>query len=147
MNIVFAQAVAAAQSATPIVNPAVPSSQDQLIQVSLALVVVLALIYAVAWFVKRKQGLNGYSQIPMKTLGVLPMGIKEKIILIEVGDKQILLGMTPHTINTLATFDEPILTYKEKDSESFAHKLKNILAQQSAKHQNDKNAKANYEDD
>ena len=109
--------------------PPLASSQDQLIQVTLSLFAVLAVIYAVAWLIKRNRGVQGLSGLPMKTLAVLPMGVKEKIVLIEVGGKQILLGMTTHNINALATFDEPVLVIKEKNSKGFADRLKEIMSQ------------------
>jgi len=109
--------------------PPLPSSQDQLIQVTLSLIAVLAVIYAVAWLIKRNRGVQGLSGLPMKTLAVLPMGVKEKIVLIEVGGKQILLGMTAHNINALATFDEPVLVIKEKNTKGFADRLKEIMSQ------------------
>ncbi len=104
-------------------------TQDQLIQVSLSLVAVLAVIYALAWLMKRNRGIQGLTGLPMKTLAVLPMGVKEKIVLIEVGGKQILLGLTAHNINTLATFDEPILVIKDKNPKSFSDRLKDIMSQ------------------
>jgi len=144
MIIVSAQAIAAADSVAA--APVMPSSQDQLIEVSLALAAVLALIYGIAWLIKRKQVIHGISNIPMKTIGVLPMGVKEKIILIEVGGKQILLGMTASNINTLATFDEPIVTSQEQENFSFSQKLKSIMAQQSQKNSNPVE-KANHDED
>ncbi len=139
------QALAAAQAAPVLASPGIPNSQDQLIEVSIALAMVVALIYAIAWFIKRKQGVHGLSNIPMKTLGVLPMGVKEKIILVEVGGKQILLGMTASSINTLATFDEPIVEEKHHSVSSFSQKLKDILSQQDKK-QDSELEKANHED-
>ncbi len=109
--------------------PPLATSGDQLIQVSLSLLAVLAVIYCVAWFIKRNRGIQGLTGLPMKTLAVLPMGVKEKIILIEVGGKQILLGMTAHNINNLATFDEPILVLKDKHTKGFAERLKEIMSQ------------------
>ena len=79
----------------------------------------------------------------MKTLGVLPMGVKEKIILVEVGGKQILLGMTASNINTLATFDEPIVEEKSNNVGSFSQKLKDILQQQN---KNSDTKKVSHED-
>lgn len=148
MILVSAQAlVTAAQTAPVVATSGVPNSQDQLIQVSLALAAVVALIYLVAWFVKRKQGVHGISNIPMKTLGVLPMGVKEKIILVEVGGKQILLGMTASNINTLASFDEPIVEAKSSSTVSFSQKLKDILSQQKQVDLGDSQAvRANHED-
>ncbi len=109
--------------------PPVMNTQDQLIQVSLSLVAVLAVIYALAWFIKRNRGIQGLTGLPMKTLAVLPMGVKEKIVLIEVGGKQLLLGLTAHNINTLASFDEPILLIKDKNPKSFSDRLKDIMSQ------------------
>ena len=120
---------AAAVQEAVMTAPPLASSQDQLIQVSLSLMVVLAVIYAVAWIIKRNRGVQGLTGMPMKTLAVLPMGVKEKIVLIEVGGKQILLGMTAHNINALATFDEPILVVKEKNTKGFAERLKEIMSQ------------------
>ncbi|GAA6134832.1 hypothetical protein NBRC116188_16220 [Oceaniserpentilla sp. 4NH20-0058] len=142
---VSAQALAAAQTAPVIANPVIPNSQDQIIEVSIALALVLAMIYAIAWFVKRKQVVQGFTNIPMKTIGVIPMGVKEKIILIEVGGKQILLGVTANNINTLATFDEPIIDISLKEERSFSQKLKDIIAQQSVE-KNDKNVKAPHDE-
>jgi flagellar protein FliO/FliZ len=109
---------------TPVLN-----TQDQLIQVSLSLVAVLLVIYALAWLIKRNRGVQGLASLPIKTLAVLPMGVKEKIVLIEVGGKQILLGLTAHNINTLASFDEPILVIKDKDPKNFSDRFKEILTQ------------------
>ncbi len=90
----------------------------------------LGLIYGAAWLVKRNKGFSPSAGIPMKTLSVLPMGVKEKIVLIEVGGKQILLGMTPHQINTLATFDEPIIDTTLQNDKPFSVRLKEMLNQQ-----------------
>ena len=113
-----------------LVAPQIPNSQDQLIQVTLALAAVLVLIYFLAWFIKRSRGLQGISQLHIKTVAVMPMGVKEKIVLIEIAGKQILLGMTPHNINTLASFDEPIIdTKKPNSSKTFSDRLKDIMSQ------------------
>ena len=40
----------------------------------------------------------------MRVLGVLPLGTREKAILIEVAGKQMLLGVAPGRVNTLANF-------------------------------------------
>ncbi len=114
-----------------IAAPQIPNSQDQLIQVTLALAGVLVLIYGLAWLIKRSRGIQGVSQLHIKTVAVMPMGVKEKIVLIEVAGKQILLGMTAQNINTLATFDEPIIDTEKKSntSKSFSERLKEIISQ------------------
>ena len=126
MWLVSSQVLAQAQS---VVSPAVPSTSDQLIQVTIALSTVLLVIYGLAWLLKRNKGLTGLDKMPMKTLAVMPMGVKEKLVLIEIGDKQILLGMTASNINTLATFDEPVYQKPEVSGVSFSNRLKEMLSQ------------------
>ena len=116
-----------AEQTAKTVMPHVPNSQDQLLEVTIALLGILALIYGVAWLLKRNRGLLPSAGIPMKTLGMLPMGVKEKVVLVEVGGKQILLGMTASSINTLATFDEPIVSAHSSEETPFAQKLKSFL--------------------
>jgi flagellar protein FliO/FliZ len=123
-------------SSQKIVSPKLPDTSDQLIQVTLALALVVGLIYGAAWLFKRSKGLSPSSGIPMKTLAVLPMGVKEKIILVEVGGKQLLLGMTPHQINTLATFDEPIIDTTLNNDKPFSSRLKEILNNNQQKNKN-----------
>ncbi len=144
MLLVSAQALAsvpvAAASALP--SPALPSSSEQLVQVSLALIAVLFVIYAIAWLLKRNNSLNGLVNLPMKTVAALPMGTKEKIVLIEVGGKQILLGLTAHNINTLATFDEPIIDTTLKSHKPFSSRLKEMMEKGVAANRNDKKTEA-----
>ncbi len=129
MLLVSAQALASAPvvAASALPSPVIPSSSEQLVQVSLALIAVLFVIYAIAWLLKRNNALNGLVNLPMKTVAALPMGAKEKIVLIEVGGKQILLGLTAHNINTLATFDEPIINTEAKLHKPFASRLKEMM--------------------
>ena len=134
MMLLLTQAVAQAPELTKsaaLVAPQVPNSQDQLIQVTLALAAVLLLIYSLAWFIKRSRGIQGMSQLHIKTVAMMPMGVKEKIVLIEVGGKQILLGMTAHNINALATFDDPIIDTDKKGNthKPFSERLKDIMNQ------------------
>lgn len=110
--------------------PQIPNTQDQLLQVTLGLAAVVACIYLVAWLIKRNRTLTGFSNDAIKTLAVLPLGLKEKVILIEIGGKQILLGVTPDSINTLASYDEPIMSAEEPTPVAFSKKLKEIFEQQ-----------------
>jgi flagellar protein FliO/FliZ len=108
-----------------------PPTLSSTIDVTLALALVVGLIYGAAWLFKRSKGLSQSTGIPMRTLSVLPMGVKEKIVLVEVGGKQILLGMTPHQINTLATFDEPIVDTSLQNDKPFSSRLKEMLKKDS----------------
>jgi flagellar protein FliO/FliZ len=79
-------------------------------KVALFLVLILALILGLAWLSRKTRlaqwsgawGKAGGPDIPMRTLGTLNMGIKEKIAVIQVGNKRLVVGITPQQISTLA---------------------------------------------
>ena len=86
---------------------------------------VLAVIYALAWWVKKQQGINGYFTSHMKVIGILPLGRNEKLVLVNVGEEQLLLGVSGQQINLLHKLEKPLEV--EKDSSDFSKKLKEIM--------------------
>lgn len=90
-------------------------------RVALTLAGMIAFILLLAYLAKRLQGMNGSnmgsfsSQGKMiQTLATTSIGLKEKISLIQVGDQQLLIGITPQSIQTLLVLDTPI---KQEDIE------------------------------
>ena len=93
-------------------------------KVAMFLVLVVGMIFVLAWLVnKTRAGQWAGNSGQLKTLAVLPLGAKEKIAVIQVGDQQLVVGVTPHQITTLATLDTP-LTTEERAPASFAEVLK-----------------------
>ncbi|WP_172600428.1 FliO/MopB family protein [Sulfurivermis fontis] len=57
-------------------------------------------------------------------LGGVPVGQRERVVLIQVGNKQLLLGVAPGRVQTLHVLDEPInVTAVPSGGESFAERL------------------------
>lgn len=83
-----------------------------LLQVTLGLALVLGLIFVAAWAVKRYTVLPGGASGALRVVSVLPMGQREKVVLVQVGEKQLLLGVAPGRISTLHVLDENIETVK-----------------------------------
>jgi flagellar protein FliO/FliZ len=94
-------APAAVQSVTP---PGVGS----LGQVTLSLGLVLAIIFAAAWIVRRMRGFGRPASGALDVIANLPLGQKERAVLVRVGKQQILLGVAPGRINTLHVLPEPV---------------------------------------
>ena len=97
------------------------------------LVVVVGFILACALAFKR---LNGGMLAPMgviKVRSVTSVGNRERIALIEVGETQLLVGVTSNQINTLHVFEQPAIalsTGTEKPNpvnSDFAAKLQGLL--------------------
>jgi len=89
-----------------------------------SLVLVIATILLVGWLYSRMQGgVVGTSNV-INILASQSLGSKEKIVLVEVGSKQIVVGMTSSNLQTLHVFDEPVVSGAERSSNSaFAERL------------------------
>ncbi|WP_016956866.1 flagellar biosynthetic protein FliO [Catenovulum agarivorans] len=67
----------------------------------------IAVIYVLAGLA-RKTNLGQFKNSTMQVLAVLPLTAKEKLLLVQVGDSQLLLGVTSQSINLLKEFSEPL---------------------------------------
>ena len=79
---------------------------SHLAEMVLGLVVVLLVIFALARLLQRMNLVSANAGQRMKIVGGLSLGSRERILLLEVGDKHILLGVTPQSVSALHTFDE-----------------------------------------
>ncbi|NND60057.1 MAG: flagellar biosynthetic protein FliO [Gammaproteobacteria bacterium] len=111
-------------TATEPVLPAGSSSQVvSLVEVMLKLGLVLALILAAGWLVRRLQnGKRGTSKT-LEILDVLPVGPKDRILLVRAGNTQLLVGSTPGRLTALHEMQQPI---------SFAEHARKQLEEQAA---------------
>ncbi|MET0659377.1 MAG: flagellar biosynthetic protein FliO [Steroidobacteraceae bacterium] len=74
--------------------------------VMLALLLVLAAIFAAAWVMRRLRAGTEATRGAMEVLADLPLGTKERAVLVRVGKEQLLLGVAPGRVNTLHVFPE-----------------------------------------
>ena len=94
-------AAAATPFAAP-VQPAVPSAAGGLLRVTVALLVVLAAVLAAAWLARRMRAVGGGgSSSSLELLAQLPLGTRERAVLVRVGDRQLLLGVAAGNVRTL----------------------------------------------
>ncbi|TCI05385.1 flagellar biosynthetic protein FliO [Corallincola luteus] len=81
---------------------------SQLLSLLFSLITVLAIILILAWLLRRFNIGAGGGRGAMKVVATLALGRNERVVLVSLGDKQLLLGVTGQQINLLHTFDEPI---------------------------------------
>jgi len=77
-------------------------------EVACALVIVLAAIFIVAWVVRRMRLAGNRVAGGLDILADVPLGQKERAVLLRVGNQQILLGVAPGRVNTLHILPEPL---------------------------------------
>ncbi len=62
--------------------------------VSLALVI--AFIFAAAWVVRRTPfGMGGRASGPLKVIATLPLGTRERLLLVQARDRELLIAVSP----------------------------------------------------
>jgi flagellar protein FliO/FliZ len=106
---VFAQTAPSRPFGAPsVTTSAAPSGIASLGQVTLALGLVLALIFVAAWLMRRLRGFGKTGTGTLDILAELPLSQKERAVLIRVGTRQLLLGVAPGRVTTLHVLDEPV---------------------------------------
>ena len=79
-----------------------------LAQVTMALLIVLVTVFAVAWVAKRVRGFGNRVGNAIDVIADIPLGQKERAVLLKVGQAQILVGVAPGRVNTLHVLAQPI---------------------------------------
>ncbi len=100
-NNVFAQ-----QISEPVVGSHVANNMNALSMV-VSLLIVLAVIFVLALLLKRFNLVQN-NHTELKVITSLMLGSKEKIVVVQVGEKQLLLGVTAQQISIISTLDKPI---------------------------------------
>lgn len=71
------------------------------LQAMLALVFIVGLLLGVAWLARKLSGGKGFGQGSMRVLGGVALGPRERLVLVEVGDTWLVIGLVPGQIRTL----------------------------------------------
>lgn len=122
--------VLAAEPVAAVAKPVASSGvAGQLTQLVLGLLLVLGLIFFLAWLLRRVQqaGPAGKGQV-IELIGSRALGPRDRLVLVQVGNEQILLGLTPGTITALHVLKEPVqVPSGEPATPEFAQRLMEIL--------------------
>jgi flagellar protein FliO/FliZ len=89
-------------AAGPVAMPA-GTPTGSLLQTMLALAAVLAVLAALAWFLKRYGPKAGIGGANLRIVGSLSLGGRERLLVVEVGNQWIVVGASPGRVNALAT--------------------------------------------
>ena len=122
----FATEVPASLPATPGIGG------GDILSLGLSLIVVVGVIIALGWFYSRSRFVSGGGADLITIVASRPLGPKERLMVIEVADQQLLIGMTSTGANTLHVLDKPIEVAARKPATgNFASRLKSALLENS----------------
>ncbi len=79
-----------------------------LIQLVAGLGLVLVSIVVLAWALKRLQRLPSKMRGALRIIGALSVGPRERLLLVQVGETQLLVGVSPGRISRLLTLSTPV---------------------------------------
>ena len=123
--------LAAEPASTPTAGalaPAVdPLSAGGILNVILSLLLVLGAIWGAAWLMRKMSLVNAPVGGAMRLLGGLAVGQRERVVLVQVGETQLLLGVAPGRVQTLHVLDKPIELPGPGEGEGFAERLAQVM--------------------
>ena len=111
-------------------------------QITFSLLLVLGAIIAVAWLFKRMNLTQQGTGNLLKVIGSVAIGQRERVVLIEVNDTWLFVGVGPGQIRTLHTLDKSEIEPSSQQLDSapdnkFAKLLSSILKPAQAGHKSD----------
>ena len=105
-----------------------PMSSPYLLKLTAGLVLVVVAIFVLAWLVKKFNLTQQSSHGLIRIIAGLSIGTRDRIVLLQVGEEQILVGLTPGRIAKLHTLEHPLQAPDSiPASGSFASKLNRIM--------------------
>ncbi|WP_438864946.1 flagellar biosynthetic protein FliO [Neptunicella sp.] len=101
-----------------------PTDASTYVSILLSMIVVLALIFGLG-YVMRRFNVTQTGSAQMKIVSSMALGNRERIMLIQIGDEQHLLGVTTQNINHLSKMENPVSP--ESGGEGFKDKLNQFM--------------------
>lgn len=100
----------------------------QLSKLLLGLLLVVGLIFLLAWLLRRVQQMNPRGTQVIKLVSSQALGPRERLVLVQVGSEQVLIGLSAGRITPLHVLKEPVhLPDSEPANPEFAQRLMELL--------------------
>ncbi|ANO51055.1 flagellar biosynthetic protein FliO [Woeseia oceani] len=102
---------------------AAPVGADDVLNMGTGLILVIGAILVTGWLYSRTRKMRGASGDLIRIVASQPLGTRERVLLLQVADKQLLVGMTSSQVQTLHVFDDPV-AIAEVPANGFAERLR-----------------------
>jgi flagellar protein FliO/FliZ len=116
-------------------EPPIPTTSGALLQGLLGLGMVLAVLAAFFWFLRRFSPGQNAAQGAVKVVGGVMLGPRERLVVVEVGETWLLLGVGGGQVNALHSLPRPegyTPAVAPPRGPDFAGKLKELLSKRQA---------------
>ncbi|MGH1409312.1 MAG: flagellar biosynthetic protein FliO [Aeromonas sp.] len=90
----------------------------------LSSLMVIGLILVLGFLLKKSKLATAMGGGQMRVIASLPVGYKEKLMVVKVGEQQLLVGVTPQQVNFLYRLEEPL---DENQPQAFSQQLGKLM--------------------
>lgn len=116
-------------SAAADAGPTLPSTPglggSDFLNMGVSMLFVVAVIVVLGWLYSRSRFVGGGSNDAINVVATRALGPKERLLIVEVADQQLLVGMTATAVQTLHVFDKPVTIAKSPNPPAgFATRLR-----------------------
>jgi flagellar protein FliO/FliZ len=114
----------------------IPSSSGGIFQILFVLLIVLGLMIGAAWLLKKFNAAGAPSGGNIKVIGGVAVGNRERIMVVEVADQWIVVGVTSNNINALSTMPRQEIIQQPNMhalTSNFALRLKQFIEKRNVK--------------
>jgi flagellar protein FliO/FliZ len=112
---------------TAMAQPASPLSVGSLTQLTLSLLAIVALILAISWVLKRLKLAAPRGSGAIAVVDELSLGPRERIVLVRVGESQVLVGVGAAGLVPLTPLTMPIEIKADAHAPPFAARLRDLM--------------------
>lgn len=103
------------------------ASTAAILQMLFGLALIIALLFAGAYLLRKLNGGRSFGHSgPLRVVGGLMLSARERIVLVEVGESWIVVGVVPGQIKTLHTLPRGELPAESGGDKPFAHWLRQV---------------------
>lgn len=111
-----------------------PLSSSYLLKLTAGLLLVVMVIFLFAWVLKKFNLTQQSKSGLLRIIAGLNLGTRDRIILLQIGEEQILLGLSPGRIEKLHVLANPVdCETEEPRTPVFAQKLNQLMGRKSAR--------------
>lgn len=112
-------------NATPTL-PATPGvGGGEILSLGASMIIIVGIIVLLGWLYSRSRFMSGGSSDVINIVATRALGPKERLMVVEVADQQLLVGMTAAGVQTLHVLDKPVQAIQKESSQAgFAGKLR-----------------------
>lgn len=127
-EILNSNAVTLATDATPTLPTTPGLGGGDILNMGVSMLVVVAAIVLLGWLYSRSRFVGGGNNDVISIVATRALGPKERLLVVEVADQQLLVGMTSTGVQTLHVFDTPVVVPSKVDTPvGFANRLRSAV--------------------